>query len=249
MTATLTIPPEGPLFEGHFPGRPILPGVALLALVAGALGRTAPLRGVAFARLRQPVFPGDALAIAARELAPDRLRVGVTRGQAVVAHAELEFGRLPVAGVAMPVAPDTGAAFPEALLPHRPPMRFVVGVVRDSADGLVGEARIPEACALVHAGTAPAIAVVEAAAQCAALWEALGRVRAGGAAGARVGYLVSLRDVRLHEVRVPAETGFRVHIALEEAAMPMTWYRMRVALGAREIATGAIATYLTNEPA
>jgi predicted hotdog family 3-hydroxylacyl-ACP dehydratase len=128
-------------------------------------------------------------------------------------------------------------------------MRFVVGVVSESADGLVGKARIPEACGLVHAGTAPAIAVVEAAAQCAALWEALGRMRAGGAAGARIGYLVSLRDVRLHEARVPAETGFRVNIALEEAAMPMTWYRMRVALGAREIATGTIATYLTNEPA
>jgi 3-hydroxymyristoyl/3-hydroxydecanoyl-(acyl carrier protein) dehydratase len=80
MTATLTIPPEGPLFEGHFPGRPILPVVALLALVAGALGRTAPLRGVAFARLRQPVFPGDAL-IAARELAPDRLRSASPAGR------------------------------------------------------------------------------------------------------------------------------------------------------------------------
>jgi 3-hydroxymyristoyl/3-hydroxydecanoyl-(acyl carrier protein) dehydratase len=249
MNATLAIPLEGPLFEGHFPGRPILPGVALLALVAGALGRSAPLRGVPFARLRQPVFPGDALAIAARELAPDRLRVGVTRGQTAVAHAELEFGRLSDAGAAMSVAPDTGAGFPEALLPHRPPMRFVVGVVSESADGLVGKARIPEACGLVHAGTAPAIAVVEAAAQCAALWEALGRMRAGGAAGARIGYLVSLRDVRLHEARVPAETGFCVNIALEEAAMPMTWYRMRVALGAREIATGTIATYLTNQPA
>jgi 3-hydroxymyristoyl/3-hydroxydecanoyl-(acyl carrier protein) dehydratase len=249
MTATLAIPPEGPLFEGHFPGRPILPGIALLALVAGALDRSAPLRGVPFARLRQPVFPGDVLAIAARELAPGRLRVGVNRGQTAVAHAELEFGRLPDAGAAMSFAPDTGAAFPEALLPHRPPMRFVVGVVSESADGLVGKARIPEACGLVHAGTAPAIAVVEAAAQCAALWEALGRMRAGGAAGARIGYLVSLRDVRLHEARVPAETGFRVNIALEEAAMPMTWYRMRVALGAREIATGTIATYLTNEPA
>jgi 3-hydroxymyristoyl/3-hydroxydecanoyl-(acyl carrier protein) dehydratase len=249
MTATLVIPPGGPLFEGHFPGRPILPGVTLLALVAGALDRSESLRGVPFARLRQPVFPGDALAIAARELAPDRLRVGVTRGQTVVAQAEFEFGRLPAGSVALPVDPDTGAAFPEALLPHRPPMRFVVGVVRNSADGLVGEARIPEACGLVHAGTAPAIAVVEAAAQCAALWEALGRVGAGGTADARVGYLVSLRDVRLHEARVPAETGFRVHIGLEAAAMPMTWYRMRVALGAREIATGAIATYLTDEPA
>jgi predicted hotdog family 3-hydroxylacyl-ACP dehydratase len=128
-------------------------------------------------------------------------------------------------------------------------MRFVVGVVRNSADGLVGEARIPAACGLVHAGAAPAIAVVEAAAQCAALWEALGRVHAGGTADARVGYLVSLRDVRLHEARVPAETGFRVQIELGEAALPMTWYRMRVALGARAIATGAIATYLTDEPA
>jgi predicted hotdog family 3-hydroxylacyl-ACP dehydratase len=250
MKATLAIPAGGALFAGHFPGRPILPGVALLALVADALGRALPLRAVAFARLRQPVAPGDALAIAAREVGPERVRVDVTRGRGLVTNAEFEFGQLPAADPADPAAPETaGTAIPEDLLPHRPPMRFVSGVMSESADGLACTARIPSGCGLVREGAAPAIAVVEAAAQCAALWEALTRARKAGAGGARVGYLVSLRDVRLHAARVPADTAFGVRVALAEAAMPMTWYRMRATLGAGEIATGEIATYLTEERA
>ena len=250
MNAILAIPADGPLFEGHFPGRPILPGVALLALVADALGRSAALRGIAFARLRQQVFPGDELAIAAREVAPDRLRVDVTRGRAVVANGELEFGRLSIADAAISVAAQAaGAAFPETLLPHRPPMRFVTGVLTEPPDGLVCEARIPAGCGLVREGTAPATAAIEAVAQCAALWEALGRARASGAPLARVGYLVSLRDIRLHAARIPADSAFRVSIALDEAAMPLTWYRMEIALARERIASGGIATYLTDEPA
>jgi predicted hotdog family 3-hydroxylacyl-ACP dehydratase len=250
MKATLAIPAGGALFAGHFPGRPILPGVALLALVADALGRGAPLRAVAFARLRQPVAPGDALAITAREVGPARVRVDVARGRGLVTNAEFEFGHLPAADTAAPAAPETvGSAIAEDLLPHRPPMRFVSGVMSESADGLACTARIPSGCGLVQAGAAPALAAVEAAAQCAALWEALTRARKAGAGGARVGYLVSLRDVRLHAARVPADTAFGVRIALEQAAMPMTWYRMRATLGAGEIASGVIATYLTDERA
>jgi 3-hydroxymyristoyl/3-hydroxydecanoyl-(acyl carrier protein) dehydratase len=39
LKATIAIPASGPWFEGHFPGRPILPGVAELALAIATLGR------------------------------------------------------------------------------------------------------------------------------------------------------------------------------------------------------------------
>jgi 3-hydroxymyristoyl/3-hydroxydecanoyl-(acyl carrier protein) dehydratase len=69
----IEIGPDHPAFAGHFPGRPMLPGVALLAAVleaaageptlARAVG-TAPRLGVV--KFLAPVEPGASLAIAFR---------------------------------------------------------------------------------------------------------------------------------------------------------------------------------------
>jgi 3-hydroxyacyl-[acyl-carrier-protein] dehydratase len=64
---TVRIPEPSPLFAGHFPGHPILPGVAQLALVTRALGDWRgpgmALSGVRSLKLRQPVGPGDTLVV------------------------------------------------------------------------------------------------------------------------------------------------------------------------------------------
>jgi 3-hydroxymyristoyl/3-hydroxydecanoyl-(acyl carrier protein) dehydratase len=56
------IPPDHPCLEGHFPGRPIVPGVLLLDHIAQALG----IRPAGFANIRftRPVRPGDHVDIA-----------------------------------------------------------------------------------------------------------------------------------------------------------------------------------------
>src|SRR5262245_56472489 len=66
-SAGVRVPPGAPLFEGHFPGRPVVPGIALLLLIADlatehAALETVPvrLRGV---RFRAPVGPGAALIV------------------------------------------------------------------------------------------------------------------------------------------------------------------------------------------
>lgn len=60
------IDPEEPLFAGHYPGFPILPGVCLIEYIrrgaleaAGAPWSRSKLCAIASARFAQPVFPTD----------------------------------------------------------------------------------------------------------------------------------------------------------------------------------------------
>lgn len=55
------MPADHPSLAGHFPGRPVLPGVVLLDHVIAAVGgRVAGLPSVKFLR---PVMPGDVVEI------------------------------------------------------------------------------------------------------------------------------------------------------------------------------------------
>lgn len=259
LKATLAIPANGPWFEGHFPGRPILPGVAELALAIAALrqetGKPLPLRGIAFARLRHLVLPGDRLELSARESAAaaretNRLRFDLKREAVLVANGEFIVGTPLPAEAAQPAVAygargDSGTA-PEALLPHQPPMRFLTSILGQDAQTLDGIARIPDRCALVAHGSAPAIVAIEAAAQAAAAWAALGRRRQQGDAAPRVGYLVAMRDVNFFTDRIPADQTLRVSINLEAASPPLTQYRFEVSLEGSLLARGSIGTFLAE---
>lgn len=253
MNPTIAVPAA--YCEGHFPGRPILPAVALLALVLEQLSRESqrplPLRTLPHLRLRQLVAPGDRLTLAARRRDDERVNVEVRRDGVVVANGELGFGR-PEAppGTLAHWTAGTGQGAPiETLLPQQPPMRFVTSIVGEMPAGLVCEARIPAACALVVAGSAPAFAAVEAAAQTAALWEAVRRARESSGessgAGPRVGYLVALRDLAFFAERIPADARLVASVRLDGAALPLTHYAIEVGRDGVLVLRGKIATYLT----
>lgn len=96
-----------PHFQGHFPGRPIMPGVLIveaMAQVGGVVLRKMPdvpeglfmFAGIDKVRFRRPVVPGDQLIMTVELLAIKRRRFGKMQGYAkvneqLVAEGELMF--------------------------------------------------------------------------------------------------------------------------------------------------------------
>ena len=70
--ARFTVPAGHPSLPGHFPGRPIVPGVLLLDAVLRAAGLAAPIRLVR-AKFAAPVAPGEEVSVEFGRPAPDRL--------------------------------------------------------------------------------------------------------------------------------------------------------------------------------
>lgn len=80
ITAIKNVTCNEPFFQGHFPGRPVMPGVLIIEAMAQAAGvlvfRTAGAEptddstfyfvGIDKARFRAPVVPGDQLVLKAR---------------------------------------------------------------------------------------------------------------------------------------------------------------------------------------
>jgi 3-hydroxymyristoyl/3-hydroxydecanoyl-(acyl carrier protein) dehydratase len=83
-----------PFFVGHFPGRPIMPGVLIIEALAQTAcvlmlrrpdlkGKLAFFMGIEEAKFRKPVVPGDLLELRIEVLRAGG-RVGKVRGEAFV---------------------------------------------------------------------------------------------------------------------------------------------------------------------
>lgn len=63
LTLNIQVPPESNWFSGHFPGEPILPGIAQLGMVFDAItraaGRNFKITGIRRVRFKQIIRPDD----------------------------------------------------------------------------------------------------------------------------------------------------------------------------------------------
>jgi 3-hydroxymyristoyl/3-hydroxydecanoyl-(acyl carrier protein) dehydratase len=243
----------GGFFAGHFPGRPILPGVAQLHLVVQRLGEVAgtpvALRGIPTLRLRRVVLPGEVLELEILDLDSDgNLRFELRVETVIAAHGVLALGEPAPAAFAPPTDEDAGLAAPPAaqLLPHQPPARFVEKVLAERSGGLTVATKIPPESPFLAQGAAPALLGLEFAAQAAAAFEALRRRREIGDGAPRIGYFVGARNVALFGRSIPAEEFHRTIVQLTASAAPLSVYDATVVVGDAVVLKGSISTHLTT---
>jgi 3-hydroxymyristoyl/3-hydroxydecanoyl-(acyl carrier protein) dehydratase len=232
----IEIPADSPFFRGHFRGHPIFPGIAHPLLVTHL-----PIAEIPSLKLRSPVRPGDVLDASATG-DDETIRFELRREGELVSQGTLRTAADWNAPPNFPPLENAPSAFPPvaALLPHEPPARLLREVLEASAEGLTGIAEIPADSPFVHAGRAPALLALEAAAQGAAVLEALSRQ---DASGPRIGYLVGLRNARLHTPWLPPEQPFRVTVRLTGSAESLSMYEVAI----DEIVLGSISTFLVPQ--
>jgi 3-hydroxyacyl-[acyl-carrier-protein] dehydratase len=72
ISADVLVPPDSPWFDGHFPGTPILPGVAQIGMVLDAIrkahNRDLKISSVRRVRFKRMIRPDDQLKIIATPL-------------------------------------------------------------------------------------------------------------------------------------------------------------------------------------
>jgi predicted hotdog family 3-hydroxylacyl-ACP dehydratase len=241
----IEIPEGSPFFSGHFPGSPILPGIAHLALAFPGVA----LLEVRSLKLRRPVGPGDRLDVVAAAPGPDGVaRFEIRRGEEMVSQgvvrlvgsgAETTDG-VPDPGVEAP--PSSAFPPPETLIPHAAPALLVRSVEAVSPEGIAGLAVFPADHPLAEGGRVPSFLGLEAAAQAAAVLEAL--ERSADAGGPRIGYLVGIRDAVLRTPDLPVGRAFRVTARLHGSAPPLSMYQVTLEGASGEILAGTISTYI-----
>ncbi|HEV7264958.1 MAG TPA: 3-hydroxyacyl-ACP dehydratase FabZ family protein [Falsiroseomonas sp.] len=124
IAVACTVPLESPIFEGHFPGHPILPGVLMVETMAqtggwllmalGGMARMPFLSKVGEAKFRGFVTPGAELAVRSRRTHDGSgyavTEAGIEVAGKRVANAEITYRLLPFPDAALEQAMRAQAA-------------------------------------------------------------------------------------------------------------------------------------------
>lgn len=92
MRFTVSISPQHPAFEGHFPGAPITPGVVILEHLLRALREQDPAfvcKGVRKAKFLRPLRPGESVMAECDPVQNGAMRVRAWVGDDVLVEARL----------------------------------------------------------------------------------------------------------------------------------------------------------------
>jgi 3-hydroxyacyl-[acyl-carrier-protein] dehydratase len=97
IQSTLTLALDHPAFAGHFPGKPIVPGVLLLDAVLHAIteasGHAASAWQISAVKFLSPLVPGEVVTIAHEGIA-----LGMVKFEVVAADRKIVSGSLLLLG-------------------------------------------------------------------------------------------------------------------------------------------------------
>jgi 3-hydroxymyristoyl/3-hydroxydecanoyl-(acyl carrier protein) dehydratase/predicted hotdog family 3-hydroxylacyl-ACP dehydratase len=255
---TVEIPSESPAFRGHFPGRPILPAVAQLALVEQGIARLAgadsarspAIVEISGLRLRRTVGPGDSLTLRLGAANPTGMhRFEIRSGDASVSGGSVRAGAdEATGGPNAPTAETDFDAVPEisalGRVPHFPPALLIESLVAHGPSGALGRGVIPADSPFAVAGYAPSYLGLEMAAQTAALVEGLGRE--GRVSAPRIGYVVAIRRAQCFVRSLPVGQPLDVVVFFVADAPPLSIYDIRVEQEGRVRVEGTISTWIAE---
>ncbi|HLA76158.1 MAG TPA: hypothetical protein VJU18_01135 [Vicinamibacteria bacterium] len=139
----------------------------------------------------------------------------------------------------------TGFPHPRDLIPHRGPMLLLERILDSMPDGVSCQGRIPADSPFAAEGRVPALVSIELAAQAAAVFEALVRRESSGAAGPRIGYLVSVRAARFAFTELPTGEPLVAQVRSAGSSPPLGLYDVRVERDGVLVMTATLGAYLT----
>ena len=94
LTNSWTVPTDHPAFPGHFPGRPITPGVVLLdqalLFLGQALGTPISRCRLGAAKFLSPVGPGETLTFTFQSRGTTGVQVDIRAGERLAASATIQ---------------------------------------------------------------------------------------------------------------------------------------------------------------
>jgi predicted hotdog family 3-hydroxylacyl-ACP dehydratase len=247
------VPADSALFSGHFPGHPILPGIAHLAWVEAALaemeGASPTLSSISGVRWRRPALPGEPLELRLAQPADgSSLRFSVVRGEDLLSQGSVRWAVGDTHPAFSPEEAASGAdvfPHPSLLLPHAPPALLLDGILARAPESLTARMTIPADHPLVRSGSAPAYLALEAGAQAAALFEALHRPE--GERRPRIGYLVGIRTAQLALRDLPGGLPLRITARLSASAPPLSIYEIECSSAGAPLVHGTLSTFLAGE--
>jgi 3-hydroxymyristoyl/3-hydroxydecanoyl-(acyl carrier protein) dehydratase len=96
LRGQMIIPADLPYFDGHFPGRSILPAVATIELAINWLSKTLAKRPlklveVRTAKFNAPIFPGHNIELSATQVGQDEWQVAIADANSKLQMADLRL--------------------------------------------------------------------------------------------------------------------------------------------------------------
>jgi len=129
------------------------------------------------------------------------------------------------------------------LVPHTGVARLLTEIVFEGPGIIDALGEIPAAYPLLMDGRAPSFLGIELGAQAAAALGTLQWVAENGERGARVGYLVRIREAEFLAPELPVATPLRVTARLEGSLPPLALHRVSISVGGVDVVRALLSTY------